>query len=57
MARNSPAGTKNSTELKTLLGGLSQLFRPLSGTKDASAMRQAVTGLKPAYSKFFLKFG
>lgn len=49
-----------SGEFRALLGALQQslsAIRNALAAGDAPALKKAVTGLKPAYSKFFLRFG
>jgi hypothetical protein len=60
LARNGPAQAKDSMEFKSLLGALRASIAAVQaelGSGTATAMKQALTGLKPAYSRFFLKFG
>lgn len=60
LARGAPEAYRANPEFQTLLIGLGASVEALRGavaSDDAAAVRRALDGLKPPYSKFFLKFG
>lgn len=60
LGRNPPAESRDSTEFKGLLTALQASVAAVQTALragDAAGIKQAVAGLKPAYSKFFLRFG
>jgi len=60
LERYRPKEAIDSAEFRNMLGALRgslAAIRNALGSGDAAAIKKAVTGLKPAYSKFFLRFG
>jgi len=60
LERHAPASLRENQEFKTLLGALQASvasLRQALGAGDADAVNAAIKALKPAYSRFFLKFG
>ena len=60
LERHPPSEALDSAEFRTLFGALRGSLanaQKALGGDDAAAIKKALSGLKPAYSKFFLRFG